>query len=98
MTRAEWTPTAKRELDRIHDFIGVERHSQSAAEKLVRDIHEKAELYASQPRMGTSRPDLGEGFQVFSHKPYIIVFRPIPEGIEVLRVIDGRRDYEKLFG
>jgi toxin ParE1/3/4 len=98
MARAIWTPTARRELDEIHDFIGIERHSQSAAEKLVRDIHKKAELYASQPRTGTSRPDLGDDFRVFHHKPCIIVVRASPEGIEVLRVIDGRRDYEKLFG
>ena len=51
MPQAEWTPTAKQELDESHDLIGVERQSQSAAEKLVRDIHGKANLYATQPEM-----------------------------------------------
>lgn len=98
MPRADWTPTAKQELDEIHDFIGVERKSQAAAEKLVRDVHDKANLYATQPEMGTARPDLGDGFRVFPHKPYMIVYRPIADGIEVLRVVDGRRNYQKLFG
>ena len=71
MATAEWTPTAKRELDEIHDFIGVERQSPRAAANLVREIHEKANLYADQPEMGTSREDLGERFRVFSVKPYI---------------------------
>ena len=44
MSRAEWTRTAKRELDEIHDFIGEERQSPSAAAKLVREIHSKANL------------------------------------------------------
>ena len=97
MATAEWTPTAKRELAEIHDFIGVERQSPSAAANLVREIHEKANLYAAQPEMGTSREDLGEGFRVFSVKPYIVVYRALQHGIEVLRVVDGRRNYVALF-
>jgi toxin ParE1/3/4 len=97
MASAIWTPTAKRELDEIHDFIGIERQSPGAAAKLVREVYEKANLYATQPEMGTSREDLGEGFRVFSVKPYIVVYRTIQNGIEVLRIIDGRRDYVALF-
>ena len=97
MATAEWTPTAKRELDEIHDFIGVERQSPRAAANLLREIHDRANLYASQPEMGTSREDLGEEFQVFSVKAYIIVYRAVQHGIEVLRVVDGRRDYPSLF-
>lgn len=97
MATAEWTPTAKRELDEIHDFIGAERQSPRAAANLVREIHDRANLYASQPEMGTSREDLGEGFRVFSVKAYIIVYRAVQHGIEVLRVVDGRRNYPSLF-
>ena len=97
MATAEWTPTAKRELDQIHDFIGVERKSPAAAANLVREIHEKANLCATQPQMGKSREDLGEGFRIFSLKAYIVVYRPLHDGIEVLRVVDGRRDYPALF-
>ena len=73
------------------------RQSRQAAADLVREIHAKANLYASQPEMGTSREDLGEGFRVFSVKSYVIVYRAMQHGIEVLRVIDGRRDYPTLF-
>ena len=44
MATAEWTPTAKRELDEIHDFIGVERQSPTAAANLIREIYENANL------------------------------------------------------
>ena len=97
MSRAEWTPTAKRELDDIHDFIGIERRKPAAAAKFVRELHDKANLYSTQPLMGTSREDLGPGFRVFSHKAYVVVYRAIKDGIEVLRVVDGRRDYPALF-
>ncbi len=97
MATAEWTPTAKRELDAIHDFIGVERQSPRAAANLVREIHDNANLYATQPLMGTSRDDLGEGLRTFSIKAYIVFYRPHQDGIEVVRVVDGRRDYPALF-
>jgi plasmid stabilization system protein ParE len=97
MATARWTPTAKRELDDFHDFLGVERQSPQAAAHLVAEIHEKANLYATQPDMGTLREDLGEGLRIFSVKSYIVVYRAIRHGIEVLRVVDGRRDYPGLF-
>ena len=97
MAAAEWTPTAKQELDEIHDFIGVERQSPQAAADLVREIHAKANLYASQPEMGASREDLGKGFRVFSVKAYIVAYRATQAGIDVLRVVDGRRNYPALF-
>ncbi len=97
MATAEWTPTAKRELDEIHDFIGVERQSPTAAANLIREIYENANLYATQPLMGTSRDDLGEGLRIFFVKAYIVVYRPLQDGIEVVRVVDGRRNYPALF-
>ena len=97
MASAAWTPTAKRELDEIHDFIGIERQSPGAAANLVREIYEKANLYATQPELGASREDLGEAFRIFSVKSYIVVYRKIRTGIEVLRIVDGRRDYPGLF-
>ena len=75
MATAEWTPAAKRELDEIHDFISIERQSPRAAADLIREIHAKANLYASQPEMGTSREDLGKEFRIFPIKPYVVVYR-----------------------
>jgi plasmid stabilization system protein ParE len=48
--------------------------------------------------IGTARPDLGELHRIFTHKRWVIIFRPIAGGIEVLRVLDGSRDYPRLFG
>ena len=47
--------------------------------------------------MGLPRPDLGAGFRVFRHKPYIVVYRELEDTIEILRLVDGRRDYRGLF-
>ena len=73
------------------------RWSPRAAANLVREIHEQAILYAAQPEIGTSREDLGERFRIFSVKPYIVIYRALQDGIEILRVVDGRRNYGSLF-
>ncbi|MEX2315742.1 MAG: hypothetical protein WD669_01230 [Pirellulales bacterium] len=41
---------------------------------------------------------LGESHRVFAHKRWVVVFRPIEGGIEVLRVLDGSREFTRLFG
>lgn len=97
MPRVIRTPTAARDLDEIFDYIAIEGGRPATAEKLIRDIGAKCQIYAAQPGMGTARPDLGEDLRVLSHKRYVIVFRPLADGIEILRVVDGARDYPHLF-
>lgn len=97
MLRVVRTPTAARELDEIFDEIAIRGGRPATAERLIRDIGDKCQLYASQPNMGTARPDLGDDLRIFSHKRYVVVYRPLPDGIEVLRVVDGARDYPSLF-
>jgi len=40
---------------------------------------------------------LGDDVRVTSWKRWVIVFRPAAHGIDVLRVVDGSRDWTKLF-
>jgi len=37
-------------------------------------------------------------FRVFTHKRWVVVFRPIDNGIEVMRILDGSRDFSRIFG
>jgi plasmid stabilization system protein ParE len=34
---------------------------------------------------------------MFTHKRWVIIFRPAPDGIEIMRVLDGSRDFPRLF-
>ena len=77
--------------------IAVVEHRPAAADRLTDDIVAQCELYATRPHAGIPRGDLGEGFRVLVRRPYLVVYRPIDDGIEVLRILDGRRDYRSLF-
>ena len=102
-------PTVKRSSDAetdllsIYLYIGREKRSPTAAERLLRAIEEKCFEYAGQPLMGTSRPDLGQGIRVFpcgtksNQREWVVVYRPIDDGIEIVRVFRGKQDYPNLF-
>jgi toxin ParE1/3/4 len=44
------------------------------------------------PQLGTARPDYGEAMRCYVVRPYLIFYRDAAEGMEIVRVIDGRRD------
>jgi toxin ParE1/3/4 len=54
-------------------------------------------LLAKQPGMGEARPELAEGLRCFSVGNYLIFFKPLSDGIEVVRVLSGARDIDALF-
>lgn len=97
-----WSGLARQDVDDIYDYIGVRDGRPATADKFVTDLHEACQSYANAVAtgsvLGTARPDLGKSYRLFTHKRWVVVFRPIREGIEVLRVVDGSRDYDRLFG
>jgi toxin ParE1/3/4 len=88
---------AKNDLIQIAEYIGVQRHSPVAANRLLDEFQRKFELYATQPRSGQLRPDLGADIRVFTHDNYVVVYRPLDHGIAVLRVFHAARDFPRLF-
>jgi plasmid stabilization system protein ParE len=71
------------------------------ADKVVSDLRAACQFYADSIAsgflIGTARPDLGESYRVFTHKRWVIGFKPLVNGIEIMRVLDGGRDFSKLF-
>ncbi len=47
--------------------------------------------------MGKPRDELFPNIRSFPVDNYLIFYRPLDKGIEILRVISGYRDLEKLF-
>lgn len=102
MAKAIWTPEAREDLKGIVLFIARRDRRTVTAAKIAREIKTKCDDYATHFAKGnvtgTHRPELGEDHRVFSHKRWVIIFRPIDKSIEVLRIVDGAQDYPTLFG
>ena len=62
------------------------------------DTPSTAQTFPCLTREAVARPDLGEVIRIFSFGNYVIICRPIDDGIDVLRVIEGHREFPALFG
>ncbi len=101
MARAEWTPAAESDLEEIVFYIAVKDQRREVAKKIYSEIKSKCELYAENPELGLSRPDLRatphDIFRSFTFKRWVIIYEPRDFGIEVFAVLDGSRLYETFF-
>jgi toxin ParE1/3/4 len=100
MARLELSAEARQDIDDIYDYIARHDRRQSTADSVVSELTKACQSLASSIAngflIGTARPDLLSDARVLSHQRWVVVFRPIDDGIEVIRVLDGSRDFSKL--
>ena len=94
MAKVIMAPAAEQDLLDIFDYIA--RDKPVAAASWVETIEQKCRLIATTPEFGERRPELGVGIRSSAVGRYVIFFRAIDDGIEVVRVIPGDRDIRSL--
>ncbi len=95
MSRFVLTPLACWDLEEIGDFIA--RSNPRAAARLIRTLEEKCQILAQFPSLGSCCEDLAPGLRSFAVGNYVIFYRPIDQGIQVIRVLHGGRNLPSLF-
>jgi toxin ParE1/3/4 len=86
---------ADRDLDSVRDAIIPQ--NPAAAVRVLDDLLHTIELLAGQPEIGESRDVLRRGLRAFSVRPYVILYHPSADGIHVIRVVHGARDFPSMF-
>lgn len=74
----------------------VEKNNARAAEELINEFTLKFSMLARHTGVGTPRPHVDPRARVFPVGRYMIVFRRLEDGIEVMRVVHGARDLKNL--
>ncbi|HRX81233.1 MAG TPA: type II toxin-antitoxin system RelE/ParE family toxin [Pirellulaceae bacterium] len=95
MARVVKTPAA--EVDLCDVWLHVADDSPTIADQFLDLLGAKCELLAKHSLLGESHPAFGDRIRCFPVASYVIVYRPIDDGIELVRVLHGRRDFESLF-
>jgi len=72
-------------------------NNPDAAFRFVKEIERKCETLGDFPMMGRSYSEIFPRLRGFPLDKYIILYRPIDNGIEVVRVVSGYRNLETLF-
>ena len=77
--------------DLIEIWHFIARDNPDAADRVLDRIERTVNLLASRPLMGPARPDLRKDLRYFVSGHYLIFYRPIAGGVEVVRVGHGAR-------
>lgn len=86
------------DLEAIYRFVTIESRSLVIGTAFIRELEAHCEKLATLPgTLGTARPALGPEIRSILHGRYIILFRYGEEQLEIVSVVNGRRDLERLF-
>jgi toxin ParE1/3/4 len=95
MMRCSIAPSAIRDLDDISDYF-LERNI-NAGEQFLQEFTKKCRNLASFPAMGRSYSHIRVDLRGIPLQSYIILYRLIDDGLEIVRVVNARQDLESLF-
>jgi toxin ParE1/3/4 len=92
MTRVVRTGLARQDLKEISRYLARESGSRDVAWRLLTAIKQKCWLYAGEPELGELCPTLGADVRRFRVSSYVVFYRAVHDGIQVLRVFHTSRD------
>ncbi|MFM2124435.1 MAG: hypothetical protein RL328_886 [Acidobacteriota bacterium] len=95
MARVARRPQAAVDILDIWDFIAED--SMVEADCWVDRLNEKLTLWSTQPLIGRARPELAPELRSMPFGRYVVFFLPLPDGIDVVRVLHSSRDTDAEF-
>jgi toxin ParE1/3/4 len=95
MNRCHFTTPALRDLEEIHDYIAGD--SPTAASRWIDKLEREWQNLVEMTGMGRRREELAPGLRSFPVGVYLIFYREVEDGVQILRVLHGARDINPLF-
>ena len=74
----------------------IHQHDEVAADRLIDRIETKLLSLEASPHIGGARPAWGPDIRSVPLGNYLLLYRPLPDGIELLRVLHGARDLSRV--
>lgn len=96
MIRYVLSPEAADDLVEIWNYVGSQSRAE-IADRVVAEIRAKIGLLCNSPGIGHRRKDLSEhDLRYFAAYSYLIVYRPTTKPLEIVSILHGRRDVERI--
>ncbi len=95
MNMLVWTSRA--ELDLVAIGLELTRFGTAVADRALDVINSRCETLRQFPYGGETCPQFGEQLRWYPAGNYVIFYRPTDDGIQIVRVLDGRRDLRRAF-
>lgn len=87
---------ARRDLLQIWNYIAVD--SEPSADRFVDLLTQHLQLLGQNPYIGRRRDELRAGYRSFPVGQYLIFYRVMSPGVQIMHVMHSKRDIESLFG
>jgi toxin ParE1/3/4 len=88
------TPRAEADITTIALYIAED--NPAAAVRWYEDMLRHCRNLGEAPELGVARPDVRPDLRTFPAGSYMILYRMIAEGAEIVRVVHGARQWQKL--
>jgi toxin ParE1/3/4 len=86
---------AQSDLEEI--WLYAAENSENAADRLIDRLCQRFPTLARFPEMGRERSELATKLRSFPVGRYLVFYRPLDNGIEIVRVLHGAKDIDSLF-
>jgi len=83
--------TARAEEDLVEIWLYIARDNPTAADRLLDLLDDKSRMLALNPKLGAARDDIAKGVRHFPIGNYLILYRDIGDGVEIVRYVHGMR-------
>ena len=90
MAALRFSERARYDLIDIGNFIA--RDNPTAAAQFISELEQRCLLLSARPLSGRARDELARGLRSVPYSRYVIFYRPIKDGVEIIRVLHGARD------
>jgi toxin ParE1/3/4 len=94
VSRLKFTQLAREDFQRIGDYIA--KDNPVAAFNFVDRLQARCILLTDRPGIGRKRNEIKLNMRSATEGEYVIFYRALPDGIEIVRVIHSKRDLGKI--
>jgi toxin ParE1/3/4 len=91
-----WSPLARQDLLDIWSYVAI-HGSAEVADKQLYEIDRVCFSLGGWPEYGKARDDVRRGLRSVPVSRYVVFYRVTQAAIEIVRVLDERRDVEIIF-
>lgn len=88
--------TAQAEEDLIEIWSHIALDNIRAADRLLDKLDAKSRMLADNPRLGMERADVAVGVRSWPVGSYLILYRELDDGVEIVRYAHGARRLQDL--
>ena len=90
MTKLHFSNKARGDLLEI--WLYIAERNPSAADRVADVIEQRCQVLRNYPKLGAARPEITEEARALVIERWIVFYREIEGGVQVVRIVDASRD------